>query len=227
MKRLVLGLILVSSGSAQTGNRNADLIGARAVELSHLATLYGIDLKKGGWHLEQVDFCPQFTRHAFATLQRTDGLGVKTSFTVIYSPSGPTAKSQKGLSTDGVVLLRTRGMGDFTHREVAEQDSTVNVFNKIWADELSHSGPSSLSQSIDSGGVARCYARIVGQEPLSSPDSAEIPQTAIRLKSDRIDGIVLGTRDSWSRVGTLSLEFDSKGMVRKGGVYSRHAFPSK
>lgn len=222
MKRSLLCLILVSYGSsAQTVRRSADLTSARARKLSELAMLYGIDITQKGWRLQDEALCPQFTRHAFATLNRTDRLGVTTSFAVIYALA-PAARRDRRPGNDGTVLLRTDGGSESTPGDVAQKDSTVNAFNRVWKDELNHLGRRPGLQSIDWGGLARCYARIAGQEPLASSDSVENTSGKTGTRTTRIDGIILKTRDLWSRAGTLAIEFDSRGMVRKGGVYSSH-----
>jgi hypothetical protein len=227
MKRFVLCLILVSYGSnAQTEHRSADPTSQRESKLFQLGMLYGIDITKNGWHLQNEELCPQFKRHTFATLFRADKLGVITSYTVIYSLA-PVVGGQRRSENDGIVLLRTGIGSEWTQGDVAQQNSTVNIFNKIWGDELKHSGRLHELQSIDWGGLAKCYARIAGQEPLASSGSGQNSPGKIGTQTNRIDGIVLRTQDLWSRTGTLAIEFDSVGMVRKGGVYSFHESEGK
>jgi hypothetical protein len=217
----IAGGLITASGWAQGGA----IVEARQGEVERLAeAVYGIQLRQGQWTHSVISACPAFRRHAFARYERQDA---REAFMAIYDLDVPPAKQKGKPWLGGIVLLPLYGAhrGE-QEKPVASSDAAVADFNKVWLDERSHQAHPDIFPDLTWSGVAGCYARIVGDQPLADsamePNSSGIetqaPGIAFDLQGEKVSDVLLPLVGTATTKRTMYVMFDANGLVTEAGV---------
>lgn len=202
-----LGLALVAGGAAWA--QTAELSAARQREIADQATLYSIDLTHGDWRHEPAAICPEFVRHSFVYYHRSPQTGVRTSFMAILQRQGGPA-----------VVVPVTGEVDPRVKSAPESPATISAFNAMVSDELRHTGNGSTVPGLTWSGLGRCYAGILGEQPVVSPtaDPHMSQDREFDLLKEHISSMLVPVASTHGGVRAVWLKLDARGMVTDGEV---------
>jgi hypothetical protein len=213
---MVLGLFVSALGYGQDAAANG-LIEARQAEVGRLGVLYGISLNVGAWTHQQVAVCPAFTHHVFARYDQRGSGGATASFIAIYDLDTGPAKSLNRPWEGGIALLPLYGVHWGEKSFPIERKETMNVFNRVWADELQRSGSVAFS-GLSWPGLADCYARLANEEPVRNTEVGDVGSPSINLKGEQVSAVLITVKGSDKVSRVAHLEFDLRGQVTRVDV---------
>lgn len=161
-----------------------------------------IDFGAGPWSQRQID-CPAFANHLFLLFESGDGAGARSRFSVALGREGAHALHLIPIERHGYALFTT----------AAENRRTINLFNRIRAEERAGRPASERAEGLDWMGMGSCYAALAGAAvPV---DGGQLtPPATLTLRQDG------GAELSFGGSGTAAAEawqlsFDGQGQLSK------------
>jgi hypothetical protein len=185
---------------------DAALVVAKSEDLKRLAEINGIDLDRHAWTRQQLSICPAFSKHLMVRYERTEN--PKIVFVAVY----PRINARPHL-----VVYRE----GFARRDepVSVQQSTINSFNEIWAEERLAPQIKMTIVNLNWASLAACYAELSGEQlhlPQGvSREEVVAPHSVLDIEHDQIQRVVFEVVSESGANPSISMDFDRSGFIKQ------------
>jgi hypothetical protein len=185
--------------------KDAALVAAKSKDLKRLAEINGIDLDRYAWTRQRLSICPAFSKHLMVRYERTED--PKIVFVAVY----PRIDARPH-----VVVYK----GGFARREepVSVQQSTINLFNEIWAEERLAPQVTMTIANLNWASLAACYAELSGEQlhlpPGVSREEVVAPHAVLDIDHAPIQRVVFEVVSVFGANPSISMDFDKLGFIK-------------
>jgi hypothetical protein len=196
--------VAVPNPTKELDAKDAGLVAAKSKDLKRLAEINGFDLDRFAWTRQPLSICPAFSNHLMVRYERTED--PKIVFVAVY----PRINAKLHL-----VVYR----GGFARREktVSVQQSTINSFNEIWAEERLAS--QATIANLDWASLAACYAELSGEQlhlPMGvSREEVVAPHSVLDTDHAPIQRVVFEVDSASGTNPSISVDFDNVGFIKQ------------
>jgi hypothetical protein len=186
--------------------KDVALVASKSKDLKRLAEINGIDLDRYAWTRQQLSICPAFSKHLMVRYERTED--PKIVFGAIY----PRINARLHL-----VVYK----GGFARRKepVSVQQSTINSFNEIWAQERSTPQITMTIANLNWTSLAACYAELSGKQlhlpPGVSREEVVAPHSVLDIDHAPIQRVVFEVVSESGENASISMDFDKLGFIKQ------------
>jgi hypothetical protein len=224
---LACSTLACAAGAQQPASADA-FIDSRQSEVVQIGSMiYHVHFDDGSWMRQPEAVCPAFTNHVFARFSHKDSNNDTASYLAVYPLNAPAATTPDKPWRGGVVLVPLPSAKRPGGKIPAERESTIKLFNRVWADELAHSGSAQAYPRMTWTQLAACYARLSGEQAMVKEDP---PSThAIDLHGLPVKSVLVNLPAEPNHVRSLYVRFNAHGLIEGTDVtdegFVRHISP--